>query len=166
MDFLPFGFGGGLYDAETGLVRFGYRDYDPVIGHWTSPNPILHRGGQVNFYAYLNGDPVNRRDPPGLFWGCTDAKDLKELQERHDDERNDCSAVSRSEGGGEGGGEGAPSSILAPGESSAPTDSDARVTKCRDSTKKLNDARKDYVEEESNPSDFIGDAWEWFADLF
>jgi uncharacterized protein RhaS with RHS repeats len=27
--FLPFGFAGGLYDGETGLVRFGARDYDP-----------------------------------------------------------------------------------------------------------------------------------------
>jgi uncharacterized protein RhaS with RHS repeats len=26
--FQPFGFAGGLYDAGTGLVRFGARDYD------------------------------------------------------------------------------------------------------------------------------------------
>ena len=31
-DFLPFGFAGGLYDADTGLVRFGARDYDPQVG--------------------------------------------------------------------------------------------------------------------------------------
>jgi RHS repeat-associated protein len=30
--YLPFGFAGGLYDRDTGLVRFGYRDYDPDIG--------------------------------------------------------------------------------------------------------------------------------------
>ncbi len=24
---IPFGFVGGLYDRDTGLVRFGYRDY-------------------------------------------------------------------------------------------------------------------------------------------
>src|SRR5690606_25001123 len=27
---IPFGFAGGLYDEETGLVRCGARDYDPV----------------------------------------------------------------------------------------------------------------------------------------
>jgi hypothetical protein len=27
--FQPFGFAGGLYDSDTGLVRFGTRDYDP-----------------------------------------------------------------------------------------------------------------------------------------
>jgi hypothetical protein len=26
---IPFGFAGGLYDKDTGLVRFGARDYDP-----------------------------------------------------------------------------------------------------------------------------------------
>jgi len=25
--FVPFGYAGGLYDADTGLVRFGSRDY-------------------------------------------------------------------------------------------------------------------------------------------
>ncbi|KKO43999.1 hypothetical protein VT06_17335, partial [Arsukibacterium sp. MJ3] len=32
---IPFGFAGGLYDADTKLVRFGYRDYDPQTGRWT-----------------------------------------------------------------------------------------------------------------------------------
>ena len=27
--FQPFGFAGGLYDADTGLTRFGARDYEP-----------------------------------------------------------------------------------------------------------------------------------------
>ncbi len=30
--FQPFGFAGGLYDQDTGLVRFGARDYDPETG--------------------------------------------------------------------------------------------------------------------------------------
>ena len=33
------GFAGGLYDADTGLVRFGARDYDPAIGRWTAKGP-------------------------------------------------------------------------------------------------------------------------------
>ncbi|MBQ0728547.1 MAG: hypothetical protein KBT77_14475 [Thalassolituus oleivorans] len=31
----PFGFSGGLYDTDTGLIRFGHRDYDPETGRWT-----------------------------------------------------------------------------------------------------------------------------------
>jgi len=29
---IPFGFAGGLYDKDTQLVRFGYRDYDTYTG--------------------------------------------------------------------------------------------------------------------------------------
>lgn len=37
--FQPFGFAGGLYDPDTGLVRFGARDYDPNVGRWTAKRP-------------------------------------------------------------------------------------------------------------------------------
>jgi RHS repeat-associated protein len=65
--FQPFGFAGGLYDADTGLVRFGARDYDPVVGRWAAKDPILFEGGQANLYAYVENDPVNRIDPLGRF---------------------------------------------------------------------------------------------------
>lgn len=64
--FQPFGFAGGLYDRDTGLVRFGARDYDAETGRWTAKDPILFQGRQANLYAYVNNDPVNRRDPEGL----------------------------------------------------------------------------------------------------
>jgi RHS repeat-associated protein len=64
--FQPFGFAGGLYDADTGLVRFGARDYDPQTGRWTTKDPIGFAGGATNFYDYLGGDPVNSIDPTGL----------------------------------------------------------------------------------------------------
>jgi RHS repeat-associated protein len=49
--FQPFGFAGGLYDRDTGLVRFGARDYDAETGRWTARDPILFAGGQGNLYA-------------------------------------------------------------------------------------------------------------------
>jgi RHS repeat-associated protein len=76
--FQPFGFAGGLYDADTGLVRFGARDYDAFTGRWTARDPILFAGGQANLYAYVNSDPINAVDPSGLegftnaiglYWG-------------------------------------------------------------------------------------------------
>ncbi len=62
--FQPFGFAGGLYDADTGLVRFGTRDYDPTVGRWTSKDPIGFGGGS-NLYAYCGNDAINRVDPDG-----------------------------------------------------------------------------------------------------
>lgn len=63
---VPFGFAGGLYDKDTGLVRFGYRDYDPETGRWTAKDPILFAGGDTDLYGYCLDDPVNTTDPPGL----------------------------------------------------------------------------------------------------
>jgi RHS repeat-associated protein len=63
--FQPFGFAGGIYDPDTGLVRFGVRDYDPEAGRWTAPDPALFDGGQGNLYAYVNDDPINWIDPSG-----------------------------------------------------------------------------------------------------
>jgi RHS repeat-associated protein len=62
--FQPFGFAGGLYDRDTGLVRFGVRDYDPSVGRWTNKDPIRFAGG-LNLYEYAAGDPVSMSDPSG-----------------------------------------------------------------------------------------------------
>ncbi|MDY6904545.1 MAG: RHS repeat-associated core domain-containing protein [Thermodesulfobacteriota bacterium] len=63
---LPFGFAGGLHDRDTGLVRFGYRDYDPDTGRWTAKDPIGFAGGDSDLYGYVLNDPVNLVDPWGL----------------------------------------------------------------------------------------------------
>lgn len=62
--FQPFGFAGGMYDADTGLVHFGAREYDAATGRWTSKDASGFAGG-ANFYVYADGDPVNRIDPNG-----------------------------------------------------------------------------------------------------
>ncbi|MCZ7591311.1 MAG: RHS repeat-associated core domain-containing protein [Kiritimatiellae bacterium] len=64
--FQPFGFAGGLYDPDTGLTRFGYRDYDPMTGRWLAKDPILFRAGSPNLYSYCHGDPISYIDPLGL----------------------------------------------------------------------------------------------------
>jgi RHS repeat-associated protein len=64
--FQPFGFAGGLWDAATGLVRFGGRDYDPSTGRWTAKDPIGFAGGDANLYGYVLNDPINAIDPTGL----------------------------------------------------------------------------------------------------
>jgi len=64
--FQPLGFAGGLSDPDTGLVRFGARDYDPETGRWTAKDPIGFRGGDTNLYEYVMNDPINLVDPSGL----------------------------------------------------------------------------------------------------
>jgi len=64
--FQPFVFTGGLYDPDTGLVRFGAREYNAEIGRWMTKDPILFNGGDTNLYGYVMNDPVNFIDPNGL----------------------------------------------------------------------------------------------------
>ncbi len=63
--FQPFGFAGGLYDRDTGLVRFGARDYDAYSGRWTAKDPVRFAGGP-NLYTYADNDPINFSDIFGL----------------------------------------------------------------------------------------------------
>jgi len=64
--FQPFGFAGGLYDRQTGLVRFGARDYETETGRWTIKDPILFSGGDNNLFGYVFADPINIIDQDGM----------------------------------------------------------------------------------------------------
>jgi RHS repeat-associated protein len=89
--FQPFGFAGGIYDRDTGLTRFGARDYDPETGRWAAKDPLFFQGTEnreelidmlasqanltgslslgavdVNLYGYAFNDPINLTDPSGL----------------------------------------------------------------------------------------------------
>ena len=63
---VPFRFAGGLYDPDTKLTHFGYREYDAYTGKWTAKDPIGFAGGDSNLYGYVLGDPVDWIDPLGL----------------------------------------------------------------------------------------------------
>jgi RHS repeat-associated protein len=67
LDWMPFGFAGGIYDADAGLVRFGARDLDPAVGRWSTKDPLVFGGGQGNLYVYVGNDPINWIDPAGLY---------------------------------------------------------------------------------------------------
>ena len=51
------------FDPMVGLYNYGFRDYNPQRGAWTTQDPI--RAG-ANWYAYVNEDPANLVDPLGL----------------------------------------------------------------------------------------------------
>jgi RHS repeat-associated protein len=64
--FQPFGFAGGIWDADVGLLRFGARDYEAKTGRWTAKDASGIRGRQANFYSYALADPVNNFDITGF----------------------------------------------------------------------------------------------------
>jgi RHS repeat-associated protein len=64
--FQPFGFAGGMWDSDTGLLHLGAREYDPETGRFISKDPLGFDGGDTNLYGYALADPVNLVDPSGL----------------------------------------------------------------------------------------------------
>lgn len=63
-------FEGNFYDDMTGLLDFGARWYDPLVGRFTVPDDILEvefmlKCDGLNRYAFENNDPINHVDPTG-----------------------------------------------------------------------------------------------------
>jgi len=48
------------------LMNYRNRSYNPNWGRFVSEDPIGLAGG-INVYAYANGNPVNYKDPTGLY---------------------------------------------------------------------------------------------------
>jgi RHS repeat-associated protein len=63
----PYTYTSREYDSETGLLFYRARYYDPAIGRFLTEDPIGFEGGDVNFYAYVAGNPINAVDPSGLL---------------------------------------------------------------------------------------------------
>jgi RHS repeat-associated protein len=61
----PFRFSTKYKDAETGLVYYGYRYYNPSMGRWISRDPIGEIGGE-NLYALVSNHGPNAIDFLGL----------------------------------------------------------------------------------------------------
>ena len=61
----PYCYTGREFDSHD-LYYYRARYYDPNIGRFISSDPIEFLAGDVNFYRYVGGDPVNFVDPTGL----------------------------------------------------------------------------------------------------
>ncbi|WP_411281227.1 RHS repeat-associated core domain-containing protein [Gemmatimonas sp.] len=63
------GFTGHEEEAELALVNMRGRSYDPSVGRFTSPDPVIASIGNpqdLNRFAYAMNDPVNVTDPSGM----------------------------------------------------------------------------------------------------
>jgi RHS repeat-associated protein len=63
-----FGFDGG-YNAQSGLILFGTRYYNPATATWTQPDPAAQSLAtdptQADAYGFAGNDPSNYTDPTG-----------------------------------------------------------------------------------------------------
>jgi RHS repeat-associated protein len=61
-----FQYTGQIWLAELGMYYYKARVYSPTLGRFLQSDPIGYEGG-INLYAYVGDDPVNSRDPLGLY---------------------------------------------------------------------------------------------------
>jgi RHS repeat-associated protein len=62
----PIRFSSQYSDQETGLIYYGYRYYNPLVGRWISRDPSGPAGGP-SLYLFLFNDGVNNTDALGLW---------------------------------------------------------------------------------------------------
>ena len=62
-----FKYNGKEFEPMSGinLYDYGARFYDPVLGRFTTQDPLAEKYGSTSLYVYCHDNPVNRIDPDG-----------------------------------------------------------------------------------------------------
>lgn len=61
----PFAFTGRTWDSIANMNYFRARTFDPMIGRFTSADPLRFEAGDMNLYRYLANSPFSGTDPSG-----------------------------------------------------------------------------------------------------
>lgn len=70
------------FDSKTGLLCYGYRDYDAYIGRFIQRDPSSEDGG-LNLYCFSANSPINNIDILGLESDCTqESEKVKNIEKQ------------------------------------------------------------------------------------
>jgi len=78
----PYKYNGKEFDHQLELnwYDYGARFYDPLIGRFTTPDPLSEKYYSVSPYAYCANNPVNAVDPDGRdYWSTNDPELIRQF---------------------------------------------------------------------------------------
>ncbi|MDJ0863514.1 MAG: RHS repeat-associated core domain-containing protein, partial [Gammaproteobacteria bacterium] len=78
----PLRFPGQYFDEETGLHYNYFRDYNPTLSRYLSPDPIGIISHDLNLYLYVGSNPVNWVDAEGLVRKGRNARNFSRVNPR------------------------------------------------------------------------------------
>jgi RHS repeat-associated protein len=64
---IRFRYTGQFWLQEISLYYYKARFYSPALGGFLQTDPVGYQS-DLNLYAYVENNPINRTDPPGLFF--------------------------------------------------------------------------------------------------
>jgi RHS repeat-associated protein len=79
----PLRYAGYSYDQESGLFYLSARTYDPSTRQFVSKDPAK-ADGEESAYQYCAGDPVDKTDPSGSYYGNNKIFNFKHEKQEYD----------------------------------------------------------------------------------
>ncbi len=62
----PYQYGGKEWQNNTQVYDFHARQYNPALGRWFNPDPLMEKFSGVSPYNYCYNNPINVIDPDGM----------------------------------------------------------------------------------------------------